>query len=298
MQCTSCMDGYVGEPRNGKQCYRKMNHNFRYTDHLPAKQTLYYFVQPLYSNLDIQVFINIIEGNLDVFVSNSSQTFQIAINSTTWEHNIEKNNHLSGPQGLKMSYFNINNRFKLKFSYEQYNLQNEQFYFVLRSKNSATDFNIIFYQAALKLNWFSVMVVFLCCFVIIFLIIMMIVYMKRQWNIHRIQRVYRFITNRRLSRPFSKMHVLLNHMMFVQQKDVSVTNIFCRTPSNAKSKQTISVTPLSAQPITDSSAFINTVLIQLPKSSSGHINLTTGAYLNCKHLINNGNRLETKVSPL
>ena len=284
-------------PKNGSQCYKKLSHNIRYVEYLPAKQTSYYFVQPLYSDLDIQVFINIIEGNLDVFVANSSQTFKITINSTTWEHNIEGSSNLLGPQGTVMSYFNINGRLKLEFSYEQYNLQNEQFYFVLLGKSSATDFNIIFYQVALKLSWFSIIVLFLCFFVIILLSIIMVVYMKRQWSIHRHQRLYKYITNKRLSRPFSKMYVVLNHMMFVQHKDISITNMFCRAPSSAKSKQIISLTPLSVQPTADSYAFVNTVLIQLPKCSSGQINLTTGTYLNCK-LNNCGNRLETKVTPL
>ena len=266
-------------------------------EHIPAKQTSYYFVQPLYSDLDIQVFINVLEGNLDMFVSNSSQTFKITVNSTTWEHNIEGSSNLSGSQGTVMSYFNINERFKLEFSYEQYNLQNEQFYFALLGKNSATDCNIIFYQAALKLSWFSIIVLFLCFFVIIFLSIVMAVYMKRQWNIHRHQRLYKYITNKRLSRPFSKMYVLLNQMMFVQHKDISTTNMFCRAPSSTKSKQTVSLIPLSVQPTADSYAFVNTVLIQLPKGSSGQINLITGTYLNCK-LNNSGNRLKTKVTPL
>lgn len=288
------MEGYVGVPRNGEQCYRKLNHNFRYIEHLPARKTLYYYVQPLYSNLDIQVFVNIIEGNLDVFVSNSSETFKIIVNSTTWEHSIEE----SSLQGTAMSYLNINERLKLEFSYEEYNLQTEKFYLVLLSKKIATDFNIIFYQAALKLNWFSMIVLILCSLVIIFLSIMMAVYVKRHWNIHMHQQLYKYITNKRISRPFSKMYVLVNHMIFIQQKDINVANIFCRAPSSAKSKQAISLIPLSIQPTGDSNAFINTVLVQLPKSSNGKINLTTGVYLNCNKLRNNGGRLETKVTPL
>ena len=291
------MKGYVGVPQNGRQCYKKLNHSIRYVEHLPAKQASYYFVQPLYSDLDIQVFINIIKGNLDVFVSNSSQTFKITVDSTTWEHNIEGSRNVSGPHGTVLSYFNINERLKLEFSYEQYDLQNEQFYFVLLGKNNPTDFNIIFYQAALKLSWFSMIALFFCFFVIIFLSIVMVVHMKRQWNIHRHQRLYKYITNRRLSRPFSKMYVLLNQMMFIQRNDININNMFCRGPSSTKTKQTISSIPLSVQPTADSYAFVNTVLIQLPKSSSGQINLTTGTYMNCK-LNNSGNRLETKVTPL
>ena len=291
------MEGYVGVPRNGRQCYQKLNHNIRYVEHLPAKQTLYYIVQPLYSDLDIQVFINIIEGNLDVFVSNSSQTFKVTVDSTTWEHNVEENKNVSGPQGTVSSYFNISERIKLEFSYEQYDLQNEQFYFVLLGKNHPTDFNVIFYQATLKLSWFSIIVLFLCFFVIIFLSTVMVVYMKRQWNIHRHQSLYKYITNRRLSRPFSKMYVLLNQMMFIQHNDISINSMFCRAPSSTKSKQTVSLIPLSVQPTDDSYAFVNTVLIQLPKSSKGQINLTTGTYLNCK-LNNSGNRLESKVTPI
>ena len=299
MQCTSCMEGYVGQPTNGSQCYKKLDHNIRYTEHLPPRQTSYYFIQPMYSNLNIQVFINIIGGSLDVFVSNSSQIFKITVNSTTWEHNIEGSNDLSGPPGTIISYYNINEKIKLEFSYKQYNLQNEKFYFVLLSKDSAMDFNIIFYQAALKLNWLSIVVLFLCFFVIIFLTTMMAVYVKRHWNVHRHQRLYRHITNKRLSRPFSRMYVLLNDMMFVNQNNMNITNMFCRaTPSSAKSKQTVSLNAVSVQPTTDSNAFINSVLIQLPRSSSGHVNLTTGVFLNCSNLNNNGNRLQTKVTPL
>jgi len=293
------MEGYVGVPKDGRQCYRKLDHNIRYVEHIPARQTSYYFVQPQYSDLDIQVFIYIIKGDLDVFVSNSSQTFKITVNFTNWEHNVEAIHNLSETQGTVMSYLNINQRFKLEFSYTQYSLHDEQFYFVLLSRNGATDFNIIFYQAALKLNWFSIIVIFLCFFVITFLSIVMLIYIKRQWNIHRVQRLYRYATNKRLSRPFSKMHIFVNHLVFVPQKNVNMTNIFCHAPSGVKSKPTIPLIPLSVQPTADSNAFINTVLIQLPKSQSGHINLTTGTYLNCSNLNNNhGNKSEAKVTPL
>ena len=292
------MDGYVGEPKDGRQCYRKLDHNIRYVEHLPARQTSFYFVQPLYSDLDIQLFINIIKGNLDVFVSNSSQTYKITVNFTTWEHNIEGSNNLSGLQDTAISYYNINERFKLEFSYKQYNLQKEQFYFVLLSKNTATDFNIIFYQAALKLSWFSIIVLFLCFFVILILSIMMVIYVKRHWAIHRNQRLNKYVTNKRYSRPFSKMNVLLYHMMFVQQNNMNFANMFCRARSSEQFKQTISLLPLSMQPTADCNAIINTVLIQLPRSSSGRISLTTGVYLNCNNLSNNGSKLETKVTPL
>lgn len=284
-------------PRNGRQCYKKLKHSIHHFDNLPARKTSYYLVQPQYSDLDVQVFINIIEGNLDVFVSNSSQTFEITVNFTTWEHNVEESSNLSEPHSTVMSYFNINERFKLEFSYQHHNLRDEKFYFVLQSKKSSTDFNIIFYQAALKLNWFSMIVIFLCFFVIMFLSIMMTVYMKRQWNIYRHQRTYKYITNKWLSRPFSKMHVFVDHSMFVQQT-MNVTRIFCRPTSSVMSKQTISLIPLSVQPTADSNAYINTVLIQLPKSSSGHTNLTSGTCLNCNNLSNNRSRMETKVVPI
>ena len=142
------------------QCYKKLDHNSQYVDNLPANQTSYYFIQPMYSDLDIQVFINIIKGSVDVFVSNSSQTFKIIVNSTTWGHHVERNSNLSGLQVTVMSYFNINERLKLDFSYEEYNLQNEQFYFVLLGKNRKTEFTIIFYQVALKLSWFSIISLF------------------------------------------------------------------------------------------------------------------------------------------
>ena len=284
------------------QCYKKLDHNSRYVDNLPANQTSYYFIQPMYSDLDIQVFINIIKGSVDVFVSNSSQTFKIIVNSTTWGHYVERNSNLSGLQVTVMSYFNINERLKLDFSYKEYNLQNEQFYFVLLGKNRETEFTIIFYQVALKLSWFSIINLFLCFFVIIFLSIIMVVYVKRQWNIHRNQRLYNYITNKRLSRPFSKMHVLLNHnMMFVQQENTSTTSMFCRMPSSKQPKQTISMVPLSVQPTSDTHSFINTVLIQLPhcnsSTSSRQINLTTGTYLNC-NLNKSGTKLEAKITPL
>ena len=272
------------------QCYKKLDHNSRYVDSLPANKSSYYFIQPMYSDLDIQVFINIIKGSMDVLVSNSSQTFKITVNSTTWGHNIKWNSNLSG---TVMSYFNINERLKLNFLHEEYDLQNEQFYFVLLGEDKETEFTIIFYQVALKLSWFSIISLFLCFFVIIFLSIIMVIYVKRQWNIHRNQRLYNYITNKRLSRPFSKIYVLLNHMMFVEQKDTSTISMFCQKPSSKKSKQTISMVPLSVQPTSDTHSFINTVLIQLPKSSSTisrQINLTTGTYLNC-----NLNKCDTKL---
>ena len=51
-------------------------------------QTVFFVVQPKYLNVDIRLTIDIQEGSADVFISDNDKTFQVGVDSSTWEHQV------------------------------------------------------------------------------------------------------------------------------------------------------------------------------------------------------------------
>ena len=261
-----------------------------------ARQSVLYAMQPKYSNLDVMLVVSVTQGYLDVFISNDSQAITIHVNTSTWKHYIELS--ATNQSTIVTSHYNINGQLKLEFSHQTYRLQNVKFYVAILSKDSDVKFSIIFYQDSLKLSWFSLVMLFLSVITIGFLSIAMIIYTRRQWNLYTTHRLYRQATNKRLSRPFSKMHVLIDQPKLFEN---DITRIFCRPRLSGKLKPPIPVNPVAVQPTADSRGSISTVLIQLPSNTNGHVNFTAGICLDCRtQTWNNSNAsgFESKIYPL
>ncbi|XP_065917388.1 multiple epidermal growth factor-like domains protein 8 isoform X2 [Dysidea avara] len=293
-QCNTCVPGYIGVPMNGSQCYGILNYSSILVANLTSRQSIFYAVQPKYSNLDITLIISVIQGCLDVLISNNSQAIKVGVNSSTWEHYV---NYTTNQSNIVTSHYNISGQLTLKFSHKTFRFQNNmKFYIAVLSKDSDVKFSIVFYQDALSLSWFSVVMVFLSVFTITFLTIVMIIFARRQWNLYMIQRLNNEVTNKWLSRPFPKIHVFMNQpTVFAPQKQYDITEIFCRPRMSENLKPVIPVNPISVQPTADSKSSINAILIQLPNSSNGCVNFTAGICLDGEPW---NSRSETRISPM
>ncbi|MFT7800605.1 multiple epidermal growth factor-like domains protein 8 [Arapaima gigas] len=103
-QCAKCKDSFNGTPINGRQCYRQFNvdneccfdptsqsncfhePNIR---NLPRGRTVFFAAQPKFTNVDIRVTIDVTFGEVEVYVSNSHDTFIVEVDRQTGIHTIK-----------------------------------------------------------------------------------------------------------------------------------------------------------------------------------------------------------------
>ena len=102
-QCAKCDQYFIGDPRQGHHCYRAMMVNTDYcldddetisqpdfcalhTPVLPGK-VAFFAVQPKFMNVHIRVNVDMMDGEVDVFLTSNSQLFVVQQNSTNL-HNI------------------------------------------------------------------------------------------------------------------------------------------------------------------------------------------------------------------
>ncbi|XP_074538910.1 multiple epidermal growth factor-like domains protein 8 isoform X3 [Halichoeres trimaculatus] len=103
-QCAKCKDSFNGTPVNGRQCYRQFNVDteccFDPTSqtncfhdptirNLPKGRTVFFAAQPKFTNVDIRVTIDVTFGEVEVYVSNSHDTFIVDVDRFTGIHTIK-----------------------------------------------------------------------------------------------------------------------------------------------------------------------------------------------------------------
>uniref|UniRef100_A0A8C5QH50 Multiple EGF like domains 8 n=1 Tax=Leptobrachium leishanense TaxID=445787 RepID=A0A8C5QH50_9ANUR len=125
-QCSKCKDSFNGTPVNGRQCYRLMTVEQEYCfdptsqsncfhepniQNLPFGRTVYFGVQPKFTNVDIRVTVDVTFGSVDVYVSTSSDSFAVDVDPVTGIHSVRvyrqmENDDQGGPKPLTASYAN------------------------------------------------------------------------------------------------------------------------------------------------------------------------------------------------
>ncbi|KPI93788.1 Multiple epidermal growth factor-like domains protein 8 [Papilio xuthus] len=101
-QCVKCRDLYMGDPRNGHQCYKTINienklcFDGKSIDECKIKprplypgQTVFVAVNPRYMNVDIRVIVDVTQGAVDLYLSPNDSSFVVSVNSTTGAHAVE-----------------------------------------------------------------------------------------------------------------------------------------------------------------------------------------------------------------
>ncbi|KAE8593599.1 hypothetical protein XENTR_v10019212 [Xenopus tropicalis] len=123
-QCAKCKDSFHGNPVNGRQCYRLMTVEQEYCfdptsqsncfhepniQNLPFGRTVFFGVQPKFTNVDIRVTVDVTFGCVDVFVSTSYETFSVEVDPLTGVHGVRVHHSQSdldghiGPEPLTAS---------------------------------------------------------------------------------------------------------------------------------------------------------------------------------------------------
>jgi len=81
-QCTNCEDGFIGDPRNGKQCYKKVDPILPELLVTHAEQTEFFVAKPGYTNVNMRLHIDVIMGEFDIFMADTDNRFGLYANST------------------------------------------------------------------------------------------------------------------------------------------------------------------------------------------------------------------------
>ncbi|XP_075992325.1 multiple EGF like domains 8 [Anticarsia gemmatalis] len=101
-QCVKCKDLYMGDPRNGHQCYKTINienklcFDGKSIDECKIKprplypgQTVFVAVNPRYMNVDIRVIVDVTQGAVDLYLSPNDSSFVVSVNGTNGDHAVE-----------------------------------------------------------------------------------------------------------------------------------------------------------------------------------------------------------------
>ncbi|XP_041977639.1 multiple epidermal growth factor-like domains protein 8 isoform X2 [Aricia agestis] len=97
-QCVKCRDLYMGDPRNGHQCYKTLNieNKLCFDDECKIKprplypgQTVFVAINPRYMNVDIRVMVDVTQGAVDLYMSPNDSSFVVSVNSSTGAHAVE-----------------------------------------------------------------------------------------------------------------------------------------------------------------------------------------------------------------
>ncbi|XP_049864899.1 multiple epidermal growth factor-like domains protein 8 [Pectinophora gossypiella] len=101
-QCVKCRDLYMGDPRNGHQCYKTINienklcFDGKSIDECKMKprplypgQTVFVAVNPRYMNVDIRVIVDVTQGAVDLYLSPNDSSFVVSVNSSSGSHAVE-----------------------------------------------------------------------------------------------------------------------------------------------------------------------------------------------------------------
>ncbi|XP_045900405.1 multiple epidermal growth factor-like domains protein 8 [Micropterus dolomieu] len=105
LQCAQCKDYFIGKPVNGRQCYRQFSVDadpfcFDPTSqtncfhdptvrNLPKGRTVFFAAQPMFTNVDIRVIIDVAFGEVEVYMSDSHDTFIVDVDQYTGIHTIK-----------------------------------------------------------------------------------------------------------------------------------------------------------------------------------------------------------------
>ncbi|XP_078507442.1 multiple epidermal growth factor-like domains protein 8 isoform X2 [Lissotriton helveticus] len=107
-QCAKCKDSFNGNPVNGQQCYRLISVEQEYCfdptsqsncfhepniKNLPSGRTVFFGVQPKFTNVDIRITIDVTFGGVDIYVSTSFETFTVDVDRASGVHTVHVLHH-------------------------------------------------------------------------------------------------------------------------------------------------------------------------------------------------------------
>lgn len=128
-QCVKCRDLYMGDPRNGHQCYKTINVDNKFCfdgksiDECKIKprplypgQTVFVAVNPRYMNVDIRVILDVTQGAVDLYLSPNDSSFVVSVNGSNGAHTVQ----------IDPSYYRLQEAMRKVPSFDDYSTEKSQ----------------------------------------------------------------------------------------------------------------------------------------------------------------------------
>uniref|UniRef100_A0A8C7C7Q8 Multiple EGF like domains 8 n=1 Tax=Oncorhynchus kisutch TaxID=8019 RepID=A0A8C7C7Q8_ONCKI len=307
-QCAKCKDSFNGTPVNGRQCYRQFNVDneccFDPTSqtncfhdptirNLPKGRTVFFAAQPKFTNVDIRVTIDVTFGEVEVYVSNSHDTFIVEVDRHTGIHaiKIEDESAARGglhakPQGADrevreakteglISYITVwkpqtvlfvrgvRDRVVITFPHEVHSLKSSRFYIALRGvgteeRRGESQGLLFLRQDQAHIDLFVFFSVFFSCFFLFLSVCVLLWKIKQFMDFRREQRRHIQEMTKMASRPFAKLTV------YLEPEEPQLIYLPSTGGGGVGGNAVSLVGPITLEPTDDGMAGVATVLIQLP----------------------------------
>ncbi|XP_069798535.1 multiple epidermal growth factor-like domains protein 8 [Narcine bancroftii] len=298
-QCARCKENFLGNPTEGRQCYRQITVELEYCFdptsqsncyHEPQRRnlgpgrTVFFAVQPKFTNVDIRVTVDVTFGAVDVHLSNSHSALSVEVDPATGMHTVrlggEEEAAAPGANGSAVwevraggltTYATVcsqravlvvrglSQRLVVTFPYQLHSLKTQRFFLALLGLGPGDSQGLLFFrQDQAHIDLFVFFSVFFSCF-FLFLSVCVLLWKAKQWLDARQERLRHLQEmDKMASRPFARLAVYL-------------------PPPRRRGPRTgeppgfplplFRVGPLTLEPTEDGGAAVATLLLQLPGGS-------------------------------
>ncbi|XP_062823192.1 multiple epidermal growth factor-like domains protein 8 [Anolis carolinensis] len=259
-QCAKCREFFHGNPVGGHQCYRLIivdqESCFDPTSqlncfhepnikNLPLGRTVFFGVQPKFTNVDIRITIDVTFGGVDVYISTSYETFVVDVDRTTGFHSVRvvspveetsgRSAGLNGSQPLPpvreawthglityitvreqqavLAVRGVRDRVVITYPHEIHALKSSRFYVVLvgvggPGSNATESQGLLFFrQDQAHIDLFVFFSVFFSCFFLFLSVCVLLWKVKQFLDLRHEQRRHLQEMTKMASRPFAKVTV-------------------------------------------------------------------------------------------
>ncbi|CAH2066767.1 unnamed protein product, partial [Iphiclides podalirius] len=296
-QCVKCRDLYMGDPRNGHQCYKTINienkfcFDGRSIDEckikprpLRAGQTVFVVVNPRYMNVDIRVIVDVTEGAVDLYMSPNDSSFVVSANGTAGWHTVALDpTYYKHDQFRKIPSFDdpVPDSQHVTYHYEktEYSLADveatELTTFVtvdrrnvlLRVRN-LTDRLVLTLPEKLHIDLFVFFSVFFSCFFLFLAACVVAWKAKQAADVRRARRRHVVEMLHMAKRPFAAVRVVVN----------GGAAVGC-AGEGARRRRALDLRPVAIEPTADGRAAVTSVLVKLPGGARAPVRMALASAL-------------------
>lgn len=291
LQCVLCVEGFSGNPRGGFPCYKDTTIGSKSQLQVNATYSKLLAVVPQYTNVDVEVTVWIISGQVNVLVSTEDRDIMQQIDLLE-QHSVffssdgvnssmpvslshQSLPNLSKPPVVRtltqgrLSVFGVDRQLRIMIPHSSYHLHQTKIYVaVIGACNGSSDFLFYFRQDSAEIDLFIFFSVFFSSFFLFLGLCVVAWKIKQRLDSRREEQAQIFEMVERAKRPFAGLD-------FLCEREVTPTPYPRPTvpvgPTGLNRRrlrkiQLRPVAPMVQQPTEENTAVVQTLLIQLPGS--------------------------------
>lgn len=303
-QCTKCAAKFDGEPVQNYQCYLKVASPFEKAVLSPEK-TDFFVVSPDYKNVDIRLIIDVLVGDMDIYLTDSKKIFKVDVSKTNSTHmlriepvpsfrrrrSLDNIRRIQASKDLVITYTeygggvlhvsDVKKRLIVTVRHNAHNLSNKRFYIALSAINKTTNSQALIYYRQ-DLPRINLLLFFLVLTVILLLILSGFIL---GWKIRADYAQQRVMQQQRIQMDTMARRPLAMYKLRCERNEDIET---LRRRKRRNRYKLPHITPLAVQNTEDNHAAIVTSMIQFPGNelSPWNIHLASGlCFAQNQHLV-------------